>query len=273
MHMIAAVVVLYKPDIEEVYKNIRSYCLTVDKVLVWRNSPEVISVPADLQEKVLLIGTGENDYMAKPLNAALDWCDKNGYEYLLTMDQDSEWADAGHFVSRALSCPEKDIALFAPYVVGQYAKPEADYDAESVITSGSLVNVQIAKRLGGFREDYKIYWVDGEFCYWARMNGYRIRVFHDCPLIQKFGKQTKTLFGFTTSNYSPIVYYFMIRNMLWMKREFPKGVSLKTVGYTLMYNIRGILLGEKDKLRKIHSINKGIIHGLFQGFSKRQVAA
>lgn len=271
--MIASIIVLYHPQLKEVFDNIRTFCHAVDKVLVWRNSPESITIPCDLQDIVVLLGTGENDYMAKPLNAALDWCEKNGYDYLLTMDQDSEWVAADHFVFRALSCPDKDIALFAPYVVGQYAKPEADYDAESVITSGSLVNVQIAKRLGGFREDYKIYWVDGEFCYWARINGYRIRVLHDCTLKQKFGNQTKTLFGFTTSNYSPVVYYFLIRNMLWMKREFPKGVSLKTVGYTLMYNIRGILLGEKNKLRKIHSINKGIIHGLFQGFSKRQAAA
>ena len=271
--MIAAVVVLYKPDIEEVYKNIRSYYKIVDTVLMWKNSSEVISIPADLQHKVLVMGSGENEYMAKPLNISLDWCEKNGYDYLLTMDQDSEWVDAVHFVSRALSCAEENIAVFAPYVIGQYAKPGADYDAESVITSGSLVNVQIARKLGGFREDYKIYWVDGEFCYWARKNGYRIRVLHDCPLIQKFGKQTKTLFGFMTSNYSPIVYYFMIRNMLWMKREFPKSVSIKTVGYTLLYIIRGILLGEKKKCLKIHNINKGIIHGLFQRFNKRQAAA
>lgn len=271
--MIAAVAVLYHPDIQEVFNNVRSYCQAVDKVLLWRNSPEDIPVPDDLKDKVLLTGTGENQFMARPLNAALEWCRENGYEYLLTMDQDSEWVDAGHFVERALSCADKDIALFSPYVVGQYVRPEEDYDAESVITSGSLVNVRTASKLGGFREDYKIYWVDGEFCYWARVNGYRIRVFHDCTLNQKFGKQTKTLFGFTTSNYSPIVYYFMIRNMLWMRREFPKGVSFKTVGYTLMYNVRGILLGEKDKFRKIHAINKGIIHGLFGRFTEREALA
>ena len=270
--MIAAIVVLYNPDIEDVFKNIRTYCKTVDKVLLWRNSPVTISVPSDMRDIILLMGTEKNEYMARPLNYAIDWCLENGYDHLLTMDQDSEWVNAAHFISRALSLPDKDIAQISPYVVGQYAKPEADYDAESVITSGSLVDVQVAKKLGGFREDYKIYWVDGEFCYWARINGYRNRVLHDCFLIQKFGKQTKTLFGFTTSNYSPIVYFFLVRNMLWMKREFPEGVSIKTICYTLMYNVRGILLGEKNKLRKIHSINKGIFHGLFLKISKRQVS-
>ena len=267
--MIAAVVVVYHPDAEEVMKNIRSYAEAVDKVLLWRNSAEEFDVPADLASKVILVGACQNDFMAKPLNYALDWCSRNGYEYLLTMDQDSEWVNARYYVSRALSSKEEDIVLFSPYVVGQYEKPKSDYDAESVITSGSLVNVTVAQKLGGFREDYKIYWVDGEFCYWARHNGYRIRVLSDCTLLQKFGRQTRTLLGFTTSNYSPTVYYFMIRNMLWMRREFPKGVSLKTVLYTLMYNIRGIILGEKDKFRKIHSINKGIVHGLFRKINRR----
>ena len=268
--MLAAIVVLYHPRIKEVIDNIRSYLSAVDKLLIWRNSSEEIAVPADLKEKAFFMGTGDNEYMAKPLNAALEWCSDNGYDYLLTMDQDSKWDNACHFVERALALAEGDVALYAPYTVGQYERPRRDYDAESVITSGSLVNVAIARSLGGFREDYMIYWVDGEFCYWARKNGYRIRVLHDCCLIQQFGKQTKTLFGFTTSNYSPFIYYLLIRNMLWMRREFPKGVSIKTVLYTLMYNIRGILLGEKQKIVKIHNINKGILHGLFSKFDERK---
>ena len=270
--MTAAIVVTYHPETEIVCENIRSYLHAVDKVLVWRNSPEEFVIPPEMEEKILLMGKGENEYMAKPLNAALDWCRQHGYDYLLTMDHDSKWENAGHFMERALSLAEEDVAMYAPYIVGQYARPERDYDAESVITSGSLVNVRIATRLGGFREDYQIYWVDGEYCYWARKNGYRIRVLHDCALIQQFGRQTRTLFGFSTSNYSPFIYYLLIRNMLWMRREFPEGVSRKTVLYTLMYTIRGILLGEKDKFRKLHHINKGILHGLFSHFDRRPAA-
>ena len=268
--MVAAIVVTYHPKPKEVTDNMRSYASAVDKILVWKNSPEDIYIPSDLEGKVFILDNGKNDFMAKPLNVALEWCINNGYDYLLTMDQDSKWENASHFVDRALSLAEDDVAIYAPYTIGQYEKPEKDYDAESVITSGSLVNVKIASLLGGFREDYKIYWVDGEFCYWARKNGYRIRVLHDCSLIQQFGKQTKTLFGFTTSNYSPFIYYLLIRNMLWMRREFPKGVSIKTVLYTLMYNIRGILLGEKQKIVKIHNVNKGILHGLFSKFDERK---
>lgn len=267
--MEAALIVLYHPRIDEVIDNIRTFADAVDKVLVWRNSEEDIVIPADLESKLILMGEKKNVFIAEPMNKALDWCIQNGYDYLLTMDQDSKWENASYFIAKALSSEDNEVAVFAPYVVGQYAKPETDYNAESVISSGSLINVSIAKALGGFREDYKIYWVDGEYCYWARINGYKVRVLHDCSLVQRFGKQTKTLFGFTTSNYSPEVYYFLIRNMLWMKREFPKGVSLKTILYTLMFNLRGIILGEKHKIRKIHSINKAIVHGLFHSYASR----
>ena len=268
--MVAAIVVIYHPQMKEVWNNVRTFAYAVDKVLIWRNSPEEVVTPSDLDDKVMFVGNCKNEYMAKPLNFALEWCADNGYDFLLTMDQDSKWENAGLFIDRATGLAEEDVALYAPYTVGQYEKPDQDYDAESVITSGSLVNVAVAKRLGGFREDYKIYWVDGEFCYWARKNGYRIRVLHDCALIQQFGKQTKTLFGFSTSNYSPHIYYLLIRNMLWMRREFPDGVSIKTVLYTLMYNLRGIILGEKKKLVKVHNINKGILHGLFSRFDRRR---
>ncbi len=269
--MIASIIVLYHPEIAEVIENIRSFACAVDKILVWRNSSEEVAVPSDLEKKIIFVGDGTNEYMAKPLNTALEWCEQNGYEYLLTMDQDSRWDNAGYFIERATSLAERDVAIYAPYTIGQYARPEQDYDAESVITSGSLVNVQTARRLGGFREDYQIYWVDGEFCYWARKNGFRIRVLHDCALAQHFGKQIRTVFGFTTSNYSPFVYYLLIRNMLWMRREFPEGVSIKTVLYTMMYTVRGIILGEKDKLRKLHNINKAVVHGLCSKIHKRPV--
>lgn len=270
MHLtVAAIVVAYHPQEEQLFYGIHSYYDAVDKILLWRNSSEELTIPEDLSEKIIIVGDETNDYMAHPLNFALSWCANNGYDYLLTMDQDSRWINVDHFISKATIAIDKDVAIYAPYIIGQYAKPDKDYDAESVITSGSLVNVSIARNLGGFREDYKIYWVDGEFCYWARANGYRVRVLHDCQLQQQFGNQTKTVFGFTTSNYSATVYYYLIRNMFWMRREFPDGVSVKTILYTLMYNLRGIILGEKNKLSKIHHINKGIAHGLFSRIMRR----
>lgn len=187
------------------------------------------------------------------------------------MNQDSMWIDCNLFVEKSLNSGIKDVAIFAPYVAWKTEEPSEDYDAETVITSGSLVDVSIAISLGGFREDYKIYWVDGEYCNWARDNECRIRVLHDCRLVQQFGRQTRTLFGFLTSNYSPVVYYFMIRNMIWMHREYPDGVSYKCMAYTLLYNDKGVVLGEKNKMKKLWMTIKAVWVGITVFSPKKRI--
>lgn len=266
---IAAIVIAYHPQADELEKNMLAYMDAVDLVLVWRNSPEALPFLEKYPQKVVPMGDGTNKYMAYPLNVALDWCKQNGYDYLMAMDQDSLWSDCGAFVNAAMSMAETDVALFAPNVNHLYDDKES-YDTERAITSGSLYNVEVVTRLGGFRENYQIYWVDDEFCYWARLNGYKIKLLGKYNLQQQFGKETVTAFGFTTSNYSPKVYYFLHRNMMWMKREYGEVPSLRCILYIFFYCVRGILLGEKNKLRKLAAIGTALLHGLFSPLEKRK---
>jgi len=268
---IAAIVVLYKPDIEAFIRNIRQYVDAVEKVLIWRNSSEGIIFPKDLSEKVILCGTGENQYIAKALNFAVEWCCNNGYDYLLTMDQDSSWLDFKGFIENIQMLPKDDVAIFAPNMNDTSDSSNDHYPVESVITSGSLCNVDIAKRLGGFREDYEIYWVDSEYCHWANLNGYKIEMMSRFVLKHRLGNPIRTKFGFNASNYSPTVYYFLFRNMLWMKREYHINPSLKCVLYTSFYHIRGILFGEQDKLLKLGKIVKAYYNGLFRPIKRRNI--
>lgn len=269
MKKVAAVVITYHPDLEDLHRNIEAFIDYVDVLIIWRNSTVEINIPIEYESKVQFMGNGENEYIALPLNKIIDWCVSNNYDYLLTMDQDSKWIHCASFIQKILSWDESDVAIYAPNVNNRYDSTVSYRDVESVITSGGMLNVQIAKKLGGFREDYKIYWIDGEFCYWARLHGYKIRILVDCEMKQQFGKQTRTIGGFYASNYSPIVYYFLFRNMLWMRREFKDGVSLKCIAYTSLYNIRGIILGEKNKIKKILMIFRAFVAGLFYSVNKR----
>lgn len=263
---VAAIVVAYHPDAQTFERNLRRYACAVDKVLVWRNSPEKIDLPADVLEKVVWCGRGCNDFMAQPLNFALKWCEKNNYPWLLTMDQDSLWENCADFVAEALRRSGADVAVFAPNVNHLHAEAEEPKEVESVITSGSLVNVKVALRLGGFREDYKIYWVDGEFCHRARLAAYRIIVLTRRHLAQSFGHETKTRLGFIAAHYSAEVYYYLFRNMLWMRREYRTTPSLKCVAYTTLFYVRGIIFGEKEKRRKLSAILRAWRDGLFRSF-------
>ena len=266
---IAAVIVLFHPNESLVLRNISRFIDDIDLLIVYRNSKETICFPEEYAKKIREEGSGENDYIAGPLNRCIEYCLKEGYDYLLTMDQDSQWTDFSSFLKEATLLKEPDTVIYAPNVNHLYSTEKAEKEVESVITSGSLCNVGLVNRLGGFREEYQIYWVDGEFCYWARKNGYKIKVLTNYPLSQCFGKETRTLGGFLCANYSPIVYYFMFRNMIWMRREYSSVPGLKCICYTSLFYIRGIVLGEKYKIEKLCMILKGCINGWFGEFNKR----
>lgn len=268
---IASIVVVYNSNLIELYNNIKRIISCVDILIVWRNSNDDVNFLKSINEdKILFMGNGENLFIAEPLNVAVDWCLRNNYDYLLTMDQDSEWVNFDYFVNFVRECKDDETVIYAPNVNYKKDIKEPMLAVDSVITSGSLLNVKIVNKLGGFRNDYKIYWVDGEFCYWSRKNGYKIRIITSANLLQKFGNETKIVFGFTTSNYSAVVYYYIFRNMLWMHREHGNNaVSIKCILYTSLYNLRGIILGESHKLEKVKSIYDGIIDGCFKHINKR----
>lgn len=261
---VAAIIIAYHPDLINLKRNVQQIINSVDYLIVWRNSSDDLSILNETSDNVLIWGDGTNQYIAHPLNVAIDWCISNKIDYLLTMDQDSTWKDCTNFLHYALSLKFNNVGIFAPRIntIKSFYKGEYE-DIETTITSGSLVNVKIAKEVGGFNEKYQIYWVDGEFCYKLRKNNYRIIRLNNHELTHKLGNPTKTFLGFETSNYSPIVYYFLIRNMIWEHRQYgSSAVSYKCMLYTLFTNVRGIILGEKHKFQKLRKITLAIYHGL-----------
>lgn len=266
---LAAVIILFHPDVELLLTNIARFIDDIDILIIYRNSKESVVYPEEYIPKIKEMGIGDNRYVAKALNECLDYCVEEGYEYLLTMDQDSCWNGFKLFKKEVEILKEHDTVIYAPNVNGIYPTLNGKIEVESVITSGSLCKVVLMKRLGGFREDYKIYWVDSEFCHWAHLNGYKIKVFTHYNLDQNFGNGKKTIGGFICANYSPAVYYFMFRNMIWMRREYGSVPSLKCICYTSLFYIRGILLGEKRKREKLLMILKGLFNGFFDKFNRR----
>lgn len=264
---IVAVIVAFHPDMELLRRNIEAIHDHVDKILIWRNSPEDFNPILSRSPKIVLGGDGTNRFMAFSLNRALEWANNLGYKWLLTMDQDSVWDDFGNFITDALDDGDESVALYTPNVNRAFDPTPQHTDVETAITSGSLINVERALSIVGFKEKYEIYWVDGEFCFRARREGMKVRMLPHHNLTQQFGRQTRTLFGFQTSNYSPQSYYYLIRNMLWEHREHgSRAVSFRCIAHTLLFTTRGIILGEKQKMKKLGKISLAIWHGLTKSY-------
>lgn len=264
---IAAVVVTYHPDKSLLTENIKAFIDYVDKVIIWQNSEDSLDYLSKWKDKIILLGNGKNVFIAKALNSAISYSLENGYDFLLTMDQDSRWIDFKGFIDAVeKTSNNENVAIYAPNVNGYLTDSSIEYkDIEWVIQSGMLINLHIINGLGGFREDYQIYGVDEEFCYWIRINGKKTRSYTNYHLAQRYGEAKKSRFGFTVYNYSPLVRYFLIRNMIWMKREFPQSTITRRILHVIFDNYRDILLVENDKFAKL----KGFTCGIYDGLIKR----
>jgi len=266
---IAASIILYHPDREDLRRNISAIAPYIGTLILWRNSSEDISLAEDLPCGVVFMGDGSNRYISEPLNECLKYCSGKGIKWLLTMDQDSEFEDFASILAsaqNAIDCGWNDAIVFAPDINnGRYSSFDAPIEIESTITSGSLCSVEKSISVGGFRESYKIYWVDSEFCHRARLSGFKIVALPGNNLRQKFGK-IKKVHGIECFNYSPSTLYFLFRNMLWMHREYKVNPDLKCMLYSTKMYLGGILVGENDKLRKMKSVAKGIAHGLLKSY-------
>ncbi len=280
-----SVVVTYYPNIEEARHNILAYIQFVDKLIIWENTPlphrdkyriELL----EYQEKILYMSTDKNEGIALPLNRAVEYGINEGYTHLLTMDQDSKWLGFEPFRDLC-SKYEGKYQIFCPNVnnsvalepakdsLANTAACETDYVVvPTCITSGTIYGLGLFEKIGGFREDYVIDAVDIEICYRAKkLAGINTICFPQTHLRQNFGNVTRYRFGFSSKNYSAFRTYHIIRNHLWLWREYPKMMSGKSKRHLVKYHIlkktfHTIFL-ESDKLAKLSAIFRGVCSGVF----------
>ena len=275
---ILAVVVIYEPCIEDVVENINSFIKSVGRLLVWQNSKlssadqEYLLKSTD-KEKIEMVGDGENVGIPIALNFAVRYAKQKGYEYLLTMDQDSRWVDFSTYVHLVFE-KEDNNAIYGPTVVSVddselLAKDNQEVfkSVKFVITSGSLIPLQVMDKTGLFQDSYFIDAVDEEFCYRARSHGVKILQVNRGILEQHFGKHTRVRFfsrNIIVQNYTPFRYYYIVRNHLWLIRSgmVPED-DVRAIKHNYIYMpFIKVLLFEDNKIKKIKRIVYGYVDGV-----------
>lgn len=267
---IIALIITFHPRKELLLNNIEAIYHDVDSIIIWQNSNEDFDYLNHFT-KIAFWGDKTNHYIAEPINEVIRYCYENSIDFLLTLDQDTVFHGFGLFKNAVEKSISADVAVYAPVLHWfKRSSNEPITETKTAITSGSILNIKIARELGGYREDYKIYEADLEYCHWARKNGYRILNFWDFVLNHNLGYQSKPIWKFSVWNYSPIVYYFIFRNRCWMYREyFDKRDLLKMLKSSLILYVPGIILGERNKIKKIYYLGKGLSEGLFSPISTR----
>jgi rhamnosyltransferase len=190
---IAGVVILYHPDIPKAVENILTYASQLNKLYVFDNSSsssiEVKKDLADLKIPIEFITTGTNEGISKRLNEAAHKAIQEGYDFLLTMDQDSsfELGVLEQYLQLVDDYDKDKVAQFGvncdPRHIPISAMP---FNADSLITSGTILNLAVFQKVGNFDEKLFIDFVDVEYSLRASYRGYQNIIFTNIIMKPRF---------------------------------------------------------------------------------------
>ena len=262
---IAGVVVLYNPKKEDIL-NINSYLSYIDILYVMDNSSVTNENILPNDEKIKYIFNGENLGIAEPLNMAAKYAFDAGYEWLLTMDQDTFFPEGivDIIISRIEKIDCSDVGIVTPWHKTKLKinKPTEKCDNPlDVMTSGNFVNLEIYKKIGGFKNYLFIDGVDIEYCLNLSRNNYRILRFNDLEIDHNLGEICYRRFfnkDLLITNHSAMRRYYQCRNYHYIRDEYIE--DFKSFCHTLVKFksiILGIILYEDDKLNKLIAFYRG----------------
>ncbi len=247
-------------------RNVQAFINHVDKVLIWENtpSPDKLDYRFIEHEKVEYYGDGINS-ISRALNYAWEYANEYGFDYLLTMDQDSYFENFDYYISKTVLNPKVPEGIWTPQMNGEIVSEDFE-EIDIPITSGMLASVKIINTIGGWNESYTIASVDDEFfllAHQCKIKKYKIK---NVSLLQRFGiTQVVTVFGHKLElrNYGPQRLYDIYRNNIILIRKYPKIDYLrKNFFHYWLKAIVLVFLFEKQRFSKTAAIFKGIISGL-----------
>ncbi len=284
---IAGVVVTYNPTKNEL-ENIKSYINDLDKLYVVDNSNidnKILLDSVIIDSKIEYCPLLDNLGIATALNIGCKKAFDEGYEWILTMDQDStfkdgdlnnlikildkdyKWELTSNYDSDnkqvELTNLKDDVAIVTPLHRTKFGNDGFDGETlyiDETMTSGNLVNLTILSKLGWFLDWMFIDAVDAEYCARLKREGYKILQVTSIELEHNLGNQTEHRLlwkKYVCSNHNYIRRYYITRNNLYFYQMYGEDNPEFEIRTHLKLLIVLIILYEKDKFKKLKSIFYG----------------
>lgn len=136
-----------------------------------------------------------------------------------------------------------------------------------IITSGSLIKIEIFKQIGFFEEKLFMDRVDFDFCFRININGFITKIAKNLFFICEFAKEEKKYF-FTITNYSAQRRYYITKNTVYLLKyffKFPKEILYLIINDCIL-PLFIITFFETNKFNKIKSIFSGFIDGILNRY-------
>ena len=208
MCKVAAIIVSYNPD-SNLFDSINLLLNQVEKVIIVDNGSKekyVKYIKSINEDKIEIILNKENLGIATALNIGVRKALENGYEWILTMDQDSkaspDMVKKMFNVYNSINREErKDIlSIFPNFVDERIQSIEENSNMNSYeyvdadITSGNLLRKEVFEKVGFFDDSLFIDLVDTDFCMRLNEKGIKMIKIRDAVLYHSLG-ESKTIKG------------------------------------------------------------------------------
>lgn len=230
----------------------------------------------------------DNMGIAFALNQGVSYALEHGYQWILTLDQDSlvtpGMVETMLNVYESLNADEREATagLFAMPVEKALAEPgdfcseqdNIDYDNVLVgITSGNLLRTEIFEKVGLFDEKLFIDYVDHDFYLRLASAGYKLLECRGAKLIHCRGNYTqKNLFGkvTATTNHAAFRRYYITRNRMYIWKTYGKTHPefVRHDKKTFRKQLLKLLLVEDNKWAKLKMMVRGAMDCRCNKFGK-----
>lgn len=278
MDNFVAGIVLFNPDIERLKENIISIYNQVDKLYLYNNgsnNTEEIKLLLRKFPEVSFIQNNENVGLATALNILAMHAETDGYDWVVTLDQDS--VAPANLIKEYKNCSsDPDVGMLCCKIIDRNFGERLndkwhDKGVEIVglcIASASAIRLKAWRKVGGFCEKMFIDAVDFDICMSLREFGYKILKINDVKLLHEMGHSKKVkLFGEEelVFNHNSLRCYYMVRNSFLLGKRHHQllhqvGLAFKRI---LLINIY-----EENKLEKNKMMLLGIYHALIGRYGK-----
>lgn len=266
---ILAVYTLYNPQLELLKQSIESIVNHVEKIILYDNSPSKVALDGLANDTSIIYQHSNINSISMAYNFAFRYAKTNGYNYILTMDQDSCFYDFGKFIEDIRS---NDVCG----IVGcNMDNKQSDCNQPFIQVpflqnSGTMHKTDLVELLDGWDETFTIDCIDHDYCYKARKMNVPVYIDSRVFLNHKIGEEKTVKIANKTiyiTSYSPNRLYLMFRDyILFFKKWGDDAAQLKrhfTKGW-LRNSLKILLFDNECKWSKLHAILKGTIHGIKQ---------
>ncbi len=276
MQRIAAGIVAFNPDIKRLEKNISAILPQVEALyIIDNNSDNIQAIENYIQKKnkIVIKKNEKNLGIAKALNQMCDLAISNGFDWVLTLDQDT--ICPSDMINKYLPfCIDSQNAIICPqFAIKSQSNRLVNYEkhpTESIrlcITSASLTRLATWEKMQGFNEWLFIDGVDYDYCLRARRLGGRILRVNDVVIDHQVGIPQEIHFPLGIAvkiyNHSPFRNYYIVRNNIYLLRHYWKDLNGFLWLLKFIYFEVTKLLFESNRGKIIYSLCKGVKDGLF----------